>query len=196
VALFEQIRPVAEHITLIGGETFMYPWFEEVLQLLSGHPVAVTIVTNATMLTPKIAPRLLALHELELKCSIDAATRGTYHRIRGRDVFDRVMRNLRTFSEMARGERHVRRILVYVVMRENLHEVLPFIDIARSLDVYRVDFQPVKHVRSWKVENGTGWVFDGEEQSCESFRDEFHAVMREAGEKCETLGLRHDIQLV
>ena len=25
VGLFEQIEPYAEHITLIGGETFMYP---------------------------------------------------------------------------------------------------------------------------------------------------------------------------
>lgn len=196
VAFFEQIKPVARHITLIGGETFMYPKFKEVLELLARHPITVTIITNATLLTRKVAPRLLALHGLELKCSIDAATRDTYHRIRGRDVFDRVLSNVRDFSALAREAPHVRRILVYVVMRENLDEVLPFIDIARSLDVYRVDFQPVKHVQTWNVTNGTGWVFDGKEQSCEAFRDEFHDVMHEAARKCERLGLRHDIQLV
>lgn len=196
VDFFDQIKPVAEHITLIGGETFMYPWFNEVLDLLAQHPVTVTIITNATMLTEKIAPRLLALHALELKFSIDAATRETYFRIRGRDVFDKVVANVTRFTDLTRGLPNIRRILVYVVMRENLKEVLPFVDFARSLDVYRVDFQPVKHVSTWKVSNGTGWVFDGSVQSCESFRDEYNDVMSQAREKCDRLGLGHEILFV
>jgi sulfatase maturation enzyme AslB (radical SAM superfamily) len=174
----------------------MYPWFNEVLDLLAQHPIGVTIITNATMLTEKISPRLLALHSLELKCSIDAATRDTYYRIRGRDVFDKVVTNVTRFADLTRDKPNIRRILVYVVMRENLDEVLPFVDFARSIDVYRVDFQPVKHVSTWKVENGTGWLFDGSTQSCESFRDEYNDVMRQAREKCDLLGLGHDIQLV
>jgi MoaA/NifB/PqqE/SkfB family radical SAM enzyme len=195
-ALFEQIKPVAEHITLIGGETFMYPWFNEVLDLLAQHPVTVTIITNATMLTDKVTPRLLSLHALELKCSIDAATRETYRRIRGRDVFDKVVANVNHFAERTREMPNIRRILAYVVMRENLHEVLPFVDFARSIDAYRVDFQPVKHVSTWKVENGTGWHFDGSVQSCESFREEYNDVLMQAREKCDRLGLRHDVELL
>jgi MoaA/NifB/PqqE/SkfB family radical SAM enzyme len=195
-SFFDQIKPVAEHLTLIGGETFMYPWFNEVLDMLAQHPVKVTIITNATMLTEKITPRLLALHGLELKCSIDAATRDTYHRIRGRDVFDKVIANVARFAEHTRDMPNMRCILVYVVMRENLDEVLPFVDLAHSLGVYRVYFQPVKHVSSWKVSNGTGWMFDGSVQSCESFRDEYNDVMRQAREKCLRLGLGHEILFV
>ncbi|MDP9176683.1 MAG: radical SAM protein [Gemmatimonadota bacterium] len=195
-AFFDQIKPVAEHLTLIGGETFMYPWFNEVLDLLAQHPITVTIITNATMLTEKISPRLLALHALELKCSVDAATRETYFRIRGRDVFDKVIANVTRFSQQTREMPNIRRILVYVVMRENLGEVLPFVDLARRLDVHRVYFQPVKHVRTWKVTNGTGWLFDGSLQSCESFREEYNDVMLQAREKCALLGLGHDITLL
>jgi len=196
VAFFNQIKPVAEHLTLIGGETFMYPWFKEVLDLLAEHPITVGIITNGTMLTEKLTPRLLALHRLELKCSIDAATSNTYYRIRGRDVFDRVIANVRRFADVARDKPNIRCILVYVVMRENLKEVLPFVDFARAIDAYRVDFQPVKHVSTWKVENGTGWLFDGRVQSCESFRDEYNDIMLQAREKCDQLGLRHDILLI
>ena len=195
-AFFDQIKPVAEHLTLIGGETFMYPWFNQVLDLLAQHPITVTIITNGTMLTEKISPRLVALHALELKFSIDAATRDTYYRIRGRDVFDKVVANVKRFSDLTRDKLNIRRILVYVVMRENLDEVLPFVDLARSLDVHSVYFQPVKHVSTWKVSNGTGWLFDGSVQSCESFRDEYNDVMRQAREKCDRLGLGHDILLV
>jgi MoaA/NifB/PqqE/SkfB family radical SAM enzyme len=195
-AFFDQIKPVAEHLTLIGGETFMYPWFNQVLDMLAQHPITVTIITNGTMLTEKISPRLVALHALELKFSIDAATRDTYYRIRGRDVFDKVIGNVKRFSNLTREKPNIRRILVYVVMRENLDEVLPFVDLARSLDVHSVYFQPVKHVSTWKVSNGTGWMFDGSVQSCESFRDEYNEVMRQARAKCDRLGLGHDILLV
>ena len=119
-SFFDQIKPVAEHLTLIGGETFMYPWFNQVLDLLAQHPITVTIITNGTMLTEKISPRLVALHALELKFSIDAATRDTYYRIRGRDVFDKVIANVKRFSDLTRDKPNIRRILVFVVMRENL----------------------------------------------------------------------------
>jgi MoaA/NifB/PqqE/SkfB family radical SAM enzyme len=194
--LFDQIKPFARQITLIGGETFMYPRFNEVLDLLAQHPITVTIITNATMLTEKVTPRLLALHALELKFSVDAATRNTYYRIRGRDVFENVMTNVSRFSDRTRDMPHIRRIFNYVVMRENLDEVLRFVDIAHGLDVYRVDFQPVKHVRKWRVENGTGWLFEGKSQICESFRDEYNDVMMEARDKCDRLGVMHDIRLL
>jgi len=196
VAFFEQIKPYAEHITLIGGEPFMYPWIDEVLDLLARHPIAVTINTNATMLNEKIVRRLLSLHELYLKCSIDAVTRSTYFKIRGTDWFERVTSNLRSFSCFAQNKPHIRMELMYVVMRENLNEVLPFIDFAKTLVPYCVQFQPVKHVINWHVTNNTGWVFDGHAQSCESFRDEYNEVMRQAAARCEKEGIRYEVQLV
>jgi molybdenum cofactor biosynthesis enzyme MoaA len=193
VALFEQFKPHAEHITLIGGETFMYPWINEVLELLAQHPIAVTIHTNSFMLNERVVPRLLALHELHLKCSIDAATPETYNRIHGRDHFARVTENMARFAEVKRDHPRVRMIPHYVVMRDNLHEVVPFIDFAKTLQPYRVEFDPVRHVETWKVENGTGWLFDGAEQSCESFRDEYNDVMAQAAETCDREGLTHEV---
>jgi molybdenum cofactor biosynthesis enzyme MoaA len=193
VALFEQFKPYAEHITLIGGETFMYPWINEVLELLAEHPIAVTIHTNSFMLNERVIPRLLALHELHLKCSIDAATPDTYRRIHGRDHFERVTSNMAHFAEATRGRPRVFMIPHYVVMRANLQDVVPFIDFARTLDPHRIEFNPVRQVEDWKVENGTGWLFDGSEQSCESFRDEYNAVMGQAAETCDREGLAHEV---
>src|SRR5438132_9384122 len=86
-AFVDQISPYAEHLTLIGGEPLMYPRILDVLELLAQHEIAVTINTNATILNDRVVPKLLALHELNLRCSIDAATRETYHKIRGMDAF-------------------------------------------------------------------------------------------------------------
>ena len=196
VEFFEQIKPYAEHITLIGGEPLLYPWINEVIDLLSQHKIAVTINTNATRLDERISERLLSLHELNLHCSIDAVTRSTYFKIRGRDWFDRVRTNLERFSNMAKGKNNIKQILVYVVMKENLHEVLPFIDFAKTLSPYRVQFQPVRHVANWVVENNTGWVFNGKEQSCEYFPEDHNKIMRLAAEKCKQEGLNYNVLFV
>lgn len=196
VELFEQMKPYAEHVTLIGGETLMYPWINEVLDLLSQHPIAVTINTNVTMLNDRIATHLLKLHELNLKCSLDAVTPSTYLRIHGRDHLKRVTSRLGEFAARARGLSHIHIIPHYVVMRENLNEVVPFIEFAKSLDPYRIEFSPVRHVGSWEVTNGTGWTFRGSEQICESFAHEYNEVMREAVAVCERNGIDCEVRFL
>ena len=177
VALFDSIKGYAEHITLIGGEPLMYPRIGDVLDLLAEHPIGVTINTNATLLDERVVPRLLRLHRLELKCSIDAVSSAMYHRIRGRNQFRRVAAHLLDFAERRRGMPNIEIIPVYVVMRENIGEVVDFLDFAELLDPSRVEFHPVRHVEKWSVENGTGWHFEGRDQICESFSDEYNAVM-------------------
>jgi molybdenum cofactor biosynthesis enzyme MoaA len=196
VAFFESIKPFAEHITLIGGEPLLYPWIHEVIDLLGQHEIAVTINTNATMLDQHLIDKLLRLHELNLKCSIDAATPEMYFKIRGTDVFGRVNSNLARFSAACKDKPSMKQILVYVVMRENLAEVLPFIDIAKPLRPYRIEFHPVRHVTNWRVSNKTGWFFDGAEQSCEFFRDEYNNVMREAARTCVKEGISYETILL
>ena len=196
VAFFDQVRPYAQHITLIGGETFMYPWIQDVLALLSEHEIAVTVHTNGFMLDDRVTPGLLGLHELNLKLSIDAATRETYRRIRGRDHFERVTSNMLRFAELARDEPGVNVIPHYVVMRENLHEVVPFVDFAKRLHPHRLQFDPVANVADWDVENGTDWRFVGSEQSCQFFAEEYNDVMRQATAKCLDQGVPHAIRLI
>jgi sulfatase maturation enzyme AslB (radical SAM superfamily) len=113
--------------------------------------------------------------------------------VHGRDHFERVTGNMRRFAELSRDLPDIRLITVYVVMRENLHEVLPFIELAKSFDPHRVEFHPVKHVANWDVENGTGWQFLGQEQACESFREEYNETMARAAERCAQEGMRYEV---
>lgn len=196
VALFEQIKPYAEHLTLIGGEPLMYRFIDEVLELLSTRPIAVTTITNATALTEKVARRLLALHELNLRFSIHAATRPTYLKIHGADHFDRVAAQVRRFSELAQTKANIRLIMTYVVMRENLGEVLSFVDFAKPYHPHRVEFHPVRHVSNWNVDNDTGWEFRGAEQCCETFKDDYNEVMTRAKVKCEAEGIPYEVILL
>ncbi len=186
---FDDVKNHAERITLIGGETLLYPWISDVLDLLAGYPVGVTIITNATMLGDDLCRSLVRLHDLELKCSVDAVTRDTYHKIRGVDVFDRVTDNVTRFARYAENRPNIRQIMCYVVMRRNFHEVFDFVDYCQPLNPHRIEFHPVRHVRDWVVTNKTGWTFEGREQSCEAFRDEFNASMDELDTRCRSEGL-------
>jgi sulfatase maturation enzyme AslB (radical SAM superfamily) len=152
--------------------------------------------TNATLLTPRLISRLLSLHRLHLKVSIDGATRETFRRIRGTDTHALVTRNIERFSAAAAGRENMRLILCYVVMRENLCDVLPFVDFARGLNLDRIELHPVRHIGAWHVSNGTGWTLDGRVQQVESFRDEYNAMMTEAAARCERAGLACEITLV
>jgi molybdenum cofactor biosynthesis enzyme MoaA len=196
ITFFEQIRPYAEHLTLIGGEPLMYRWIEEVLDLLAQTTIAVTTITNVTALNEKIAQRLAALHELNLRCSIDAASRSTYLKIHGTDHFSRVAAQLVRFRQMTLGQPNMRIIMHFVVMRENLHEVLDFIDFAKAYQPHRVEFHPVRHVTHWNVDNDTGWQFRGSEQSCEAFKPDYNAVMTMAKLKCEAEAIPYEVILL
>jgi molybdenum cofactor biosynthesis enzyme MoaA len=193
VHMYEQFRRYAEHLTLIGGEPLLYPWITQVLELVARDPVAVTINTNATALTEKLTRVLLTLHRLELKCSFDAATRNTYKQIRGLDIFDRVMINIERFSKAANCRPEIKLIFHYVVMRQNLEEVLPFVALMSRFRPYRLEFLPVRHVSNWQVSNETGWVFRGRDQCCEYFKDEYNDVMRQAAAACEANGLGYEV---
>ncbi len=193
VELFDAVKPYATHITLIGGEPLMYPRINDVLDLLAAHPIGVTINTNATLLDERVVPHLLRLHRLELKCSIDAVSEGMYHRIRGRNQLKRVAAHLLDFAERSRHMPNIEIIPVYVVMRENLGEVVDFLDFAELLDPTRVEFHPVRQVEEWSVENGTGWHFEGREQICESFADEFNEVMRAAEAAAAAKGIEVEV---
>jgi MoaA/NifB/PqqE/SkfB family radical SAM enzyme len=196
VATFDQIKPYAERVALIGGETLMYPHIVEVLELLATYPITVTITTNATMLDDRIGDALLALHGLVFRWSIDGATPETYERIHGRRHFQRAVGRVQTFAARARSCPNVQIVPTYVVMRENLHEVVPFLDLAETVHPARVEFHPVRHVREWVVTNGTGWEFDGSGQVLEALPDEANAVMRAAAARAAEKGIECEVHFV
>ena len=174
----------------------MYRFIDQVLEMLSATPIAVTTITNATAMTEKVAQRLLALTELNLRFSIHAATRATYLKIHGADHFDRVAAQVLRFAELARERAKIRLIMTFVVMRENLGEVLSFVDFAKPYAPHRIEFHPVRHVSRWNVDNDTGWEFHGSEQSCEAFKDEYNHVMTEARLRCEAAGMPYEVILL
>jgi|YNPNPStandDraft_1061719.scaffolds.fasta_scaffold24187_2 MoaA/NifB/PqqE/SkfB family radical SAM enzyme len=121
-----------------GGEPTLFHDFDRSFKLLMEYGAEQAVSTNATIVSPRLKEGL-AKRKITLVCSVDAATPETYRRIKKRDCFDRVWRNLAEY--VATGGRVDAKM---IVMRENHHEVVPFLEKAQSVGirtiVYDVDF--------------------------------------------------------
>ena len=60
--------------------------------------------TNGTVLTPKKGRELVDTGLDELRVSLDAADAKTFLQVRGKDYFNRIVRNVRAFTEMQARE--------------------------------------------------------------------------------------------
>ena len=93
------------------------------------------MITNGTLLDAGLLALLSQVRLSYVIVSLNAATRDTFLSITGRDMFDRVVENLRTWARFGR-EHPVGSFRVYssfVVMRSNFRELPQFIRLAQDL---------------------------------------------------------------
>jgi MoaA/NifB/PqqE/SkfB family radical SAM enzyme len=101
-------RECAAHSTALWlhflGEPLLHRELPELVRCAKEAGVAqVGVSTNATMLTGEIARALLECGLDRLECSLDANDRETYLAMRGKDDFERVVRNVRAFLAAKAG---------------------------------------------------------------------------------------------
>jgi MoaA/NifB/PqqE/SkfB family radical SAM enzyme len=117
-----------------GGEPLMNPHFQEMFDLAVQQGFEVGLITNGVFLD-----RVKGIERFKfIRVSLDAATRETYTKVKGKDYFDRVLANVR----MAVGVCETVG-LAFVVCEDNKLEMQLADDLAESLDVSYIQFKPV-----------------------------------------------------
>ncbi len=104
-AIDEAASMGVKEIYLTGGEPFLHPQILDLIEYALRHAPA-TVLTNGTLIGEAVADRLGELaaasrYSLEIRLSLDAAHRGANDAIRGKGVFDKVLRAARLLE--ARG---------------------------------------------------------------------------------------------
>ena len=84
------------------GEPMMVKDLPRMVAYLKARGVYVLFNTNGTLLKVKKSRELIEAGLDELRVSLDAAEAGAYAKIRGRDMFDAILRNLRGFLALSR----------------------------------------------------------------------------------------------
>jgi MoaA/NifB/PqqE/SkfB family radical SAM enzyme len=173
LALVEQVGDylrTASRLLVSGlGEPMGSPAFWDILER-AGHRDDLWIHANSNghMMTASRAEKLVDSGLSEISFSLDAATAGTYAKIRGGDFY-RALHGISLLVQ-ARRERASRTPDICInmtLMRENLPEIAAFVRLAKELGVDGVILTQLfvfGDRPDWKVERPGGWTFVYSEQ--------------------------------
>ncbi len=136
--------PRIERVVLHGvGEPMMVAELPKMVRHLKERGVYVLFNTNGTFMREKKSRELIEAGLDEMRISLDAAEPKAFEAVRGRDLFDRIVRNVKNFIALkARmGAEKPRLSLWLTGLRETLEQLPAFIRLAHSIGVPEVHLQ-------------------------------------------------------
>jgi radical SAM protein with 4Fe4S-binding SPASM domain len=144
--LFKKIAAeVFPHARLVmlssAGEPLMSRHFMDAIEMTRSHPVQeIGFTSSGAHLNPRRAEQIVDLGVGRAEFSVDGATAAVYNGIRVGSDFDRVIGNLRhlaAYKQQKRTRLPIMR-LNFVMMRRNIHELAPLVDLAADLGAEEV----------------------------------------------------------
>ncbi|MFI4997771.1 MAG: radical SAM/SPASM domain-containing protein [Hyphomicrobiales bacterium] len=140
VGEFASVKRVVLHGV---GEPMMVKELPHMVAYLKARGVYVLFNTNGTLLKVKKSRELIEAGLDELRVSLDAAEAGAYAKIRGRDMFDAILRNLRGFLALKQemGVEHPRVSLWLTGLKETIEQLPAFVRVAHEVGVKEVHLQ-------------------------------------------------------
>jgi MoaA/NifB/PqqE/SkfB family radical SAM enzyme len=202
IAVFERLLPfvdTAARMIVSGlGEPFLAPAFWALVERCAGrNEVFIRANSNAHFVTRANTQRVLSSGLKEISFSLDAATAGTYAKIRGSD-FARVRAGVATMCA-ARREQPQPSLEIFInmtLMAENVAEAAAFVELAAELDVDGVLFSqlfPFGDQPDWRVER-PDWRFIYSEQMLDRRPELAGTHLRAARARAEALGVKVEWQ--
>src|SRR5262245_61026325 len=99
-SIVDQFPRIARVVLHGVGEPMMVRALPRMIRYLKDRGSYVLFNTNGTLLSPKRGQELIESGLDELRVSLDAATPQTFAVVRGRDLFARILRNVRAFTTL------------------------------------------------------------------------------------------------
>ena len=145
--LFTRIVGQAEGVSravLHGvGEPMLVKDLPRMIRYLKARGIYTLFNTNGTLLARTKRRELIETGLDELRVSLDAAEAESYQRVRGKPFFDRIVKNVRAFTEL-QGEMgaSLPRVSLWLTgLKETVAELPAFIRLAASMGVAEVHLQ-------------------------------------------------------
>ncbi len=142
-AIVDQI-PQLQRAVLHGvGEPMLVKHLPRMVRYLKDRGTYVLFNTNGTVLNEKNGRALIAAGLDELRVSFDAANAKSYLAIRGKNYFNRILKNVRAFRELQEHEGHLKpRVSAWLTgLRETIQELSDFVRVAAETGVKEVHLQ-------------------------------------------------------
>jgi MoaA/NifB/PqqE/SkfB family radical SAM enzyme len=184
--IVDQIPELARAVLHGVGEPMLVKNLPAMVKYLKDRGTYVLFNTNGTVLTEKHGRALIAAGLDELRVSLDAANRKSYLSVRGKDYFNRILRNVRAFRELQEREGHaLPRVSAWITgLRETVRELPAFVEVAASAGVHEVYLQRLVYF----PEDAIG-LARPDESLFEKIGEEDSVFLRDAEARAKSLGL-------
>ena len=184
-SIVDQFPDIARVVLHGVGEPMMVRELPRMIRHLKGRGTYVLFNTNGTLLTTRKRRELIETGLDELRVSLDAADAEAFRRVRGRDMFDRIVRNIREFTELQRQlEAASPRVSLWLTgLKETIDQLPAFIRLASDVGVREVHLQ-----RLVFFPEGQG-LARPDSSLFERMAREQEAVLEEAQALAKTLGV-------
>ncbi len=136
--------PNIARVVLHGvGEPMLVKELPRMIRYLKDRGTYVLFNTNGTLLNPKKFPALIECGLDELRVSLDAADRETYLKVRGKDFFQRIVRDVGKFVAYQKetGATTPRVSLWLTGLKETVDQLPEFVRLAAKMGVTEVHLQ-------------------------------------------------------
>jgi MoaA/NifB/PqqE/SkfB family radical SAM enzyme len=141
--IIEQLPNIARVVLHGVGEPMMVRALPRMIRHLKERGAYVLFNTNGTLLSAKKGRELIDSGLDELRVSLDAAEPRAFIEVRGRDLFHRIVRNVRAFRALQRelGADRPRVSLWLTGLKETIEQLGDFVRLADDLDVSEIYLQ-------------------------------------------------------
>ena len=142
-SIVDQLPDLARAVLHGVGEPMLVADLPRMVTYLKDRGIYVLFNTNGTVLSERNGRALIAAGLDELRVSLDASNRESFKAIRGRDYFNRIVRNVRAFRNLQEREGQTRpQVSAWLTgLKETIEELPAFVKLAAEIGVQEVYLQ-------------------------------------------------------
>lgn len=142
-SIIDQVPGLARAVLHGVGEPMLVKGLPRMVRYLKDRGVYVLFNTNGTVLNERNGRALIDAELDELRVSLDAANAKSYHAVRGKNYFNRILRNVRAFREIQEREGHTKpRVSAWLTgLKETVEELPAFVRLAAEIGIKEVYLQ-------------------------------------------------------
>jgi MoaA/NifB/PqqE/SkfB family radical SAM enzyme len=142
-SIVDQFPSIARVVLHGVGEPMLVRALPRMIRYLKDRGIYVLFNTNGTLLNPRKFQELIDTGLDELRVSVDAADRATYLAVRGKDFFDRIVRDVGKFTAFqARVGSATPKVSIWLTgLKETVQQLPEFVRMAAGMGVHEVHLQ-------------------------------------------------------
>src|ERR1700756_4597664 len=142
-SIVDQIPHLQRAVMHGVGEPMLVKHLPRMVRYLKDRGTYVLFNTNGTVLNEKNGRALIAAELDELRVSFDASTPESYRAIRGKNYFNRIVKNVKAFRDLQEREGHDKpRVSAWLTgLRQTIEELPDFVRVAAETGVKEVHLQ-------------------------------------------------------